>query len=535
MSTIHLLATLVALCVAAPTAASEPPAKTPATKPATKPTAEKPVAEKPKASTTKPKSGGFDFATVVKKAERLAAASWQADTSVPDWLLKISYDQWRDIRFKADQAIWREQKLPFQVQFFHPGLFYNRALKINVVEDGNVVPIRFTPNMFDYGRNDFASRVPQDLGFAGFRLHHPIKTKEYYDEVIVFLGATYFRSLGRDQVFGLSARGLAIDTAESWGEEFPAFREFWLEQPAADAKSITVFALMDSPRATGAYKFVVTPGEETITQVEMQLFLRKEIVKIGIAPMTSMFFHGENTNRWFDDFRPEVHDSDGLVVKYASGEWLWRPLDNPKTLSLSGLAAESPAGFGLVQRDREFASYQDLETNADKRPSAWVEPSAPWGKGRIEVIEIPTNDELNDNIVAFWVPEEKAKPGTPLSLGYTVTWYGESAARPAGGRVLATRRDRGTIEGAHRFVIDFVGKELNAIPGDQVVRAVVSVGGNEVAGEIADQHVVKNPYTGGWRLTFQVVPKQREPIELRAYLDQGTTVLSETWSYALHP
>jgi glucans biosynthesis protein len=248
-----------------------------------------------------------------------------------------------------------------------------------------------------------------------------------------------------------------------------------------------------------------------------------------------MFFHGENTNRWFDDFRPEVHDSDGLLVQYASGEWLWRPLDNPRTLSLSGLAAESPAGFGFLQRDRDFASYQDLETNAERRPSAWVESHGSWGKGRIEVVEIPTNDELNDNVIAYWVPDQKARPGEPIALGYTVRWFGHSAVRPPGGHVLAVRRDRGTIDGAQRFVVDFVGKDLEAIPADQVVRAVVTVAGGDVAGEILDQHVVKNPYTGGWRLTFQVRSKQRTPLELRAYLDQGNTVLSETWSYALHP
>ncbi len=490
----------------------------------------------PKASAPPPPpAGAFDFATVVKKADRLAAAPYRPPDAVPDWLEKISYDQWRDIRFKSDQALWRDEKRSFQAQFFHPGLFYNHTIKVNVVRDGHVAPVEFSPNMFDYGRNDFASKVPQNLGFAGFRLHYPIKTPDYWDEAIVFLGATYFRSLGRDEVFGLSARALAIDTAESWGEEFPQFREFWLVEPARDAKSITIYALMDSPRIAGAYKFVVTPGEETITHVDSQLFARQAIVKLGAGVMTSMFFHGENTARGFNDFRPEVHDSDGLLVKFKTGEWLWRPLDNLKTLSVSGLAAEDPAGFGLLQRDRDFANYQDLETHAERRPSAWIAPDGGWGNGRIELVEIPTNDERNDNVVAYWVPERKVQPGEPLSFSYSMSWYGEDAMRPPGGRVLSTRRDGGTIEGGQRFVIDFVGKELAAIPADQVVRAVVTVGASDAAGEILDQHVVKNPYTTGWRLIFQVRPKQKDPIELRAYLDQGNTVLSETWSYALHP
>ena len=490
---------------------------------------------KPPAAPTKPPPGNFDFATVVKKADRLAAITWQEPPAVPDWLVNISYDKWRDIRFKPDQALWRDVKLPFQVQFFHPGLFYSHTVKMNVVRDGHSEPSPFSPNAFDYGRNDFASKVPQNLGFAGFRVHAPIKTPEYYDEVIVFLGASYFRSLGRDQVFGLSARALAIDTAESWGEEFPFFREFWLVEPEPGAKSLVVYALLDSQRITGAYKFVITPGDQSTMQVDSQLFVRKEIVKLGIAPLTSMFYHGENTTRGFTDFRPEVHDSDGLLMAFKSGEWLWRPLDNRKTLSLSTFAAEDPTGFGLLQRDREFRSYEDLETMAERRPSAWIEPKGSWGKGRVELVEIPTNNELNDNVVTYWVPDRKIQPGESLMFPYTMFWYGDDPARPPGGRVLSTRRDAGTIEGGHRFVVDFVGKELAAIPGDQVVRAVVSVSGNEVAGEILDQHVVKNPHTSGWRLTFQVRPKQREPLELRAYLDQGNTVLSETWSYALHP
>ena len=478
----------------------------------------------------------FDFASVVKKAERLVATTYQEpEGQVPDWLLKISYDQWRDIRFRPDQALWADKKLPFQAQFFHAGLFYNRTVKVNVVADGKVTPVAFSPSQFDYGKNDFASKIPQNLGFAGFRLHYPIKTKDYFDEVIVFLGGTYFRSLGRDEMFGLSARGLAIDTAESWGEEFPHFREVWLVEPAPNASSIVLYALLDSPRVTGAYKFIVTPGERTTTRVDAQLFARKEVAKIGLGAMTSMFFHGENTGRWFDDFRPEVHDSDGLVVHFKSDEWLWRPLDNPKALSISGLAAEDPKGFGLVQRDRDFASYQDLETRAEKRPSGWIEPDGAWGRGKIELVEIPTNDELNDNVVAYWVPERKPKPGEPMTFGYTMTWYGEDATRPPGGRVLTTRRDRGTIDGGQRVVVDFVGKQLAAIPADQVLRAVVTIAGGDAAGEVVDQHVVKNPFTGGWRLTFQVRPKTRDPLELRAYLDQGNTVLTETWSYALHP
>ena len=478
----------------------------------------------------------FGLDDVAARAKKLAASTYnEPKGQVPDWLLKLSYDQWRDIRFRPDESLWRAKKLPFQVQFFHPGLYYDRTVRMNVVEPSGVKPFKFSPNQFDYGKNDFASRVPQDLGYAGFRVHAPIKTKEYFDEVIVFLGATYFRALGRDEVFGLSARGLAIDTAESRGEEFPWFKEFWLVQPAAGAQQLTLYALLDSPSLTGAYRFDVNPGDQTMVKVQGRLFLRREVQKLGVAPLTSMFFHGENTRQHFDDFRPEVHDTDGLLVHFASGEWLWRPTDNPRSLNVSGLQTESPKGFGLLQRDREFDHYQDLETQQHHRPSVWIAPDGPWGAGRVEVVEIPTNADINDNVVAYWVPKQTVRVGEPFPFAYTMSWYGEDSSRPPGGRVYATRRDAGTVEGAQRFIIDFAGGKLKSIPAERVLRGVVTVVGGTDAAELLDQHVVKNPEIGGWRLSFHIRPKTRQAIELRAFLEEGGEVLTETWSYQILP
>jgi glucans biosynthesis protein len=479
---------------------------------------------------------GFDLNDVAADAKKLAEQPFQDPKGqVPDWLLKINYDQWRDIRFRPHKALWRDdKKSPFQVQFFHPGLFYDRAVTINVVDDTGVHTVPFSPSNFDYGRNDFASKVPQNLGYAGFRLHAPFKKKNYYDEVIVFLGATYFRAVGRDQVFGLSARSLAINTALPSGEEFPFFKEFWLVKPAPKAKEMTVYALLDSPSLTGAYQFVVRPGVRTEVDVTARLFLRREVQKLGIAPLTSMFFRGENTNRYFEDFRPEVHDSDGLLLAFASGEWLWRPLDNPRSLNVNGFRMPNPRGFGLVQRDRDFEHYQDLETRAETRPSAWVTPKGEWGDGRVELVEIPTKSDTNDNIVAYWVPDKQPKPGQLVEFSYSLTWYGDAPKSP-GGRVIATRRDRAGKEDTYRFVIDFAGKELAELPADTVLRGVVSVAAGDGAAEVLDQHIVKNPVTGSWRLTFQIRPKTNEPIELRAFLDKGGQTLTETWSYIILP
>jgi glucans biosynthesis protein len=476
----------------------------------------------------------FDLDDVAERAQALAEKDFEDPAKVPAWLLELTYDQWRSIRFQRDRALWRDRPVPFQVQFFHPGLYYDRPVTIHVVEADGIRPLRFSPDQFGYGANDFASRVPQDLGYAGFRVHTPFKAKDYFDEVIVFLGATYFRAVGREQVFGLSARGLAIDTAERRGEEFPYFKEFWLVAPGPKAAEVVVFALLDSPSLTGAYRFVIDPGEQTVVDVDCRLFPRREVEKLGVAPLTSMFFHGENTRRSFDDFRPEVHDSDGLLLSYRGGEWLWRPLDNPAELSVNSFQMENPAGFGLVQRDRDFSHYQDLETRAELRPSAWVEPRGDWGKGRVELVEIPTNSDTNDNVVAYWVPQTPPRPGEPASYAYTLRWYGDDPSRPPGGRVVATRRDAGTGEDLHRFVVDFEGKKLTRFAPEQVLRGVVTVVGGDAKAKLVDQHVVKNPVTGGWRLTFQVQPED-PPVDLRAFLDRGGDTLTETWSYTIPP
>jgi glucans biosynthesis protein len=479
----------------------------------------------------------FGFVQVVERARELAAQPFRDPTGkIPDWLLRLGYDQWREIRFRPERALWSEGRLPFQVQFFHPGFLYDRPVAVHVVDAQGVHDVAFSPSRFDYGSNDFASSVPQDLGHAGLRVHFPLKTPTYHDEVIVFLGASYFRAVGRRQGFGLSARGLAVDTALPRGEEFPWFSEFWLVRPAAGASELAIYALLESPGLTGAYRFVVHPGEQTVVEVTCQIFRRWKISKLGIAPLTSMFFVGENTLREIHDFRPEVHDSDGLLVASATGEWIWRPLDNPTSLQVSGFALRDPRGFGLIQRDREFEHYQDLETRMELRPSAWVVPKEGWGEGRVELVEIPTRSDVNDNIVAYWVPEEVPPPGEPLSFSYSIHWYGSDTRRPPGGRALATRRDYGMVENAQRFVVDFTGGGLEKLPAETVLRGVISLGpGSGEEGELLDQQVFKNPVTGGWRLVFQIRPYGSDPIELRAFLQQGERALTETWSYGLRP
>lgn len=480
-------------------------------------------------------AGAFSLEDVTLRAKALAGEEYRDHRkAVPKWMLagSMTYDQWRDIRFSPERSLWRGAGLPFQVQFFHPGLYYDRTIAVHTIDKGSVRAVPFDSKSFDYGNNDFASRIPADIGYAGIRIHAPLRNAEYFDELIVFLGATYFRALGRDNVYGLSARGVAINTVEPSGEEFPHFVEFWLETPEPGANHLVILALMEGPSVTGAYRFDVRPGARTVVDVESRLFARKPIGKLGIAPLTSMFFFGENSRHRFDDFRPEVHDSDGLLLHFDNGEWLWRPLENPKAISASGFHMRNPRGFGLLQRDRLFANYQDLETHSELRPSTWVEPRGDWGDGRVELDQIPSDTELVDNIVAYWVPAVPVQPGQRLDFSYSVSFYSEDPATPPGGRVVATRQDGGPKGTTNRFVLDFVGKDINALPDHEPPAAVITTSPAGSA-ELLDHHIVRNPDTGGWRLAFQVKPTTDSPIELRAFLKNDRAVLTETWSYAV--
>jgi periplasmic glucans biosynthesis protein len=487
------------------------------------------------------------FTVVAERARALAAQPYVAPAGkLPADLAALNYDRHRDIRFRPERALWRAAGLPFEVQFFHPGWLFADPVRVHEVTGEGTREISVDPRDFDYGKNTLDPAAWPKLGFAGFRVHYPLNNAAYKDELVVFLGASYFRALGKGQRYGLSARALAIDTVArpgkpTRGEEFPRFVEFWLERPAsAEATSLTLHALLDSPRAAGAYTFTITPGEDTVMQVRSRLYLRagsEDIATLGIAPLTSMFLHGENQPD-DDDFRPEVHDSDGLAVHAGSGEWLWRPLVNPHLSRAKGVLTTSfsttdPRGFGLMQRDRAFSSYEDLEARYELRPSAWVEPIGAWGAGRVELVQLPTDEEIHDNIVAYWLPEKLPAPGEPLDLAYRVRWQMKQEQRPGSAWVTQTRRGRSygkLLDGEHKFVIDFDGPALRALPPDAVVEPVVTVGADTVVREaVAYRHDV----TGGWRLTLRVLrpatsSSAAQPLELRAFLRQRIDAVAAT-------
>lgn len=481
------------------------------------------------------------FTHVIKQARELAGRPYTPPTfRLPESLAELDYDQYRDIRFRPARSLWRGEG-SFEVQFFHPGFLYREPVRVYAVEDGVIAPVPFDPDMFDYGKGGIPGELPTDLGFAGFRIHYPLNQPDYKDEVVVFLGASYFRLLGRGQVYGISARGLAIDTALPKGEEFPAFREFWLVRPAPDATSMLLYALLDSASVTGAYRFRLTPDTETVTDVTATLFARADVQRLGLAPLTSMFFFGENRTRFFDDYRPEVHDSDGVLTHTGAGEWIWRPLTNPTELRVTALLDEHPRGFGLWQRDRHFAHYLDLESHFERRPSLWVEPQGePWGKGAVHLVEIPSREEIHDNVVAFWVPDQPLKAGESRTLAYRLR--ASLAPAPHAGQLGYVERTRigwGAVPGTkeapprslRRFIVDFTGGDLSALAASQPVTAGLSVS----AGQVSDLTVQKLPGSGGWRTAFRLAPDGTGPVDMRLFLKLRDKRLTETWNYVWSP
>ena len=470
-------------------------------------------------------SSSFEAATVRNLARDLAQRAYQApDAALPDELKNLDYQQYRSIRFDPGHALWRGQGLHFTAEFFHRGFLYKEAVRIFEVVDGRAELIRYSPDLFTFGK---VKPPTGDIGFAGFRLHYPLYRTDYFDEICTFLGASYFRAVAKGQGYGLSARGLAIKTADPAGEEFPLFRAFWLERPGKGSDAIVVHALLDSQSAAAAFRFTIRPGKQTVFDTEMALYPRTDITTAGIAPLTSMFLFDANDRTRIDDYREAVHDSGGLLLWTGKGQQVWRPLANPRALQISAFADTGSRGFGLMQRGRTFGDYQDLEAHYENRPSLWVEPIGDWGDGVIELVEIPTDREINDNIVAFWRPHDSLKAKGEYLLNYRLHWCWSMPAGSQLAEVADTRCGLSWDQKNRQFVIDFVGgvlkdRQVDALPA-------IDVGASE--GQIENPVVEPNPATGGWRLSFQLNQGSENLVEMHARLMDGETPLTETWLY----
>ncbi|QEM82453.1 glucan biosynthesis protein [Halomonas binhaiensis] len=478
------------------------------------------------------------FEQVSGQARDLAESPYEEPKfsgELPQQLAELSYDQYRQIRYRKDRAIWRNQGL-FQVELFHPGFLYKKPVAIHLVEGEEIKELPFDSSRFSYD-DQVASLADQDLGklgYTGFRLHYPLNQADTADEFAVFLGASYFRLVGRGNSYGMSARGLAINTGLPQGEEFPSFKEFWLVRPQPDADHMTIIALLDSPSLSGAYRFDITPGQSTEIVTEARLFARKDVQKLGIAPLTSMFLHGEMGRHQQDDYRPRVHDSSGLLMATSTGEWTWRVLDNPETLQITSLQDTSPKGFGLVQRPRAFDAYLDMEGRYEKRPSQWVEMQGDWGEGRVELVEIPSDSEANDNITAYWVPKTPLLAGESRTYRYRTYTFASAPENDSLAKVVRSRQglagnghhDTPPDSNIRQFIVDFRGKDLDGLDPSQPVKAALTTS----SGKISHAVVTALPDGKTWRASFRLEPESGSPADMRLTLNLRGRPLSETWN-----
>jgi glucans biosynthesis protein len=471
----------------------------------------------------------FDRQWLIEHARQLATQEFQPRVIPEDSPLRqMSYDEYRAIVFNPNAAAWKGQDRNFIAELFYPGFIFNNPVLLNLVQDGTSRRVEFSTKVFSYF-GELAKKYQNVTaeGYSGFRLAYPLNSVDSPSEFLVFQGASYFRSLGRDQFYGLSARGLAVNTARPEGEEFPFFSEFWIEQPEPAAQEIVVHALLDSPSVTGAYTFRARPGVTTTIDVEAALFARREVAHYGLAPLTSMFLFDATNHTRFDDYRPAVHDSDGLSIWNANGEKLWRPLANPQVLQVSGFMDTNPRGFGLMQRNQAFTDYEDNEVRYEKRPSLWIEPLGQWGAGHVELVEIPTDEEINDNIVAYWQPQQPLRVGQPLTFSYRMHWGRDLPEPSAEGIVVDTRQ--GAVPRANRvsetervFTVDFQAPEF---PEDLTVNFSTN------AGVVTDSRGEYIAQRGLYRVYLKFDPQQEDVAELRMTLSHEGKQWGETWLY----
>lgn len=449
------------------------------------------------------------------------------ETNLPEQWAKLNYDQYRDIRFRRERAIWHLQSRNFELHLLPAGWLFKQPVAINIVEGGRARPVEPDNALFDFG--ELAGPPPEGktMPFSGFRVNGPLNRLNVFDEIAVFQGASYLRAISRGQVYGLSARGLAVDTGQPSGEEFPFFRAFWIETPARAARQLVVHALLDSSSMTGAYTFRIEGGAPTTIDVDVRLYLRRDGAHVGVAPLTSMFLFSDIDRSRINDFRMGVHDSDGLAIANALGERIWRPLVNPKRLQISQFAVAGVTGFGLSQRHRSFADYQDLEAVYERRPSAWVVPKGWWGDGSVYLVEIPSEEEIHDNIVAYWRPQEPYRKAESYRFGYRLLWPDEVPRATDKAIVVATRsglsagpeRKKGSI----RYAVDFAGPSLS--DKKQMPKAALSASDGKIDAVVVE----RNPHTQGVRVNFLLRPENADLIELRLELQSEAKTISEVW------
>lgn len=483
----------------------------------------------------------FSHAALTARARDLAGKVYMPPRRpAPEIVDQIAYEQHGKIKFRPDHALYGDDKGVYPITFFPVGKYFPKAIKMHAFDGEKAAEVLYEPEYFDMPDDSPAAKLPEDTGFAGFQIREaksrPDWTKQDW---VAFLGASYFRAIGSLNEYGLSARGVAIDTASPTAEEFPDFVEFYLQPASAEKQPVVVYALLDGPSITGAYKFTIRRTEGVIIDVEANLFVRKDIAKLGISPMTSMYWFSEYDKSYQLEWRRGAHDSDGLAMWSGTGERIWRPLVNPPSPSTSAFVDDNPRGFGLLQRNRDPKEFMDRYLNYERRPSLWIEPIGGWGQGAFHLVEFPTDHEDFDNVGCFWVPKEPIKAGQALEFRYRMFWNADEPYPAANlARPIATRIGRGGFPYTRanppeikRMVVEFAGGSLAGFSKDHKPEAVITPS----RGVVSSIFLETTSWNDSWRLQFDIKAEGPEPVDIRAYLRDGETALTETWLFKLHP
>ena len=493
---------------------------------------------------TTPAKSAFGYEDVVERARLMAEGDYapQHSVTLPE-VEQLDFDRWRKIQFRNETDPLKDPSGRYKLQVFHLGHLFKKDVRINLIQDGREIAFDYSAKSFDYGSVTFAKPLPPDLGYAGFRVHYPLNNVRQYDELISFVGASYFRFLGRDQKYGLSARGLAIGTGNlDNNEEFPFFKEFWVERPENGSDRIAIYALMDSPSLAGAYRFDVYPQDKTAVIITASLFPRRTVHRLGMAPLTSMYMIGENDRHMndrnkYDEFRTELHDSDGLLIHTSDDLWIWRPLKNPQIQEVQRFQVSNLKGFGLMQRDRQFSHYSDIELNYEERPSYWIEPSHDWGSGQVELVELATKDETADNIVCAFVPDGALEPGKRFTFTYKIRSMNAGLSLHDIGYVrdtysappVALGSTENALPDSRRYLIDFSGGNLAYfLKNPDVVRIVAST----QKSQLLRSFLILNPKIGGFRVMIDVRFEPDTVGTMQVFLEANGKAITESWHYA---
>lgn len=486
----------------------------------------------------------FTFETLVSMARNSARCEYKERvTPLPKSLQNLDYSQYNLMRYNIDSDLWANDDLPFRVSFFPLGTtLYSLPVEIYEIDNETLISkVPFSPKFFQYEDQVkfIKDQMPEDAGYAGFKLRYKPKGSSYPDEFAAFLGNSYFRIICDGSSYGLSNRGLAINTGvENVPEEFPAFEKFYLVKPSKGDESIIIYAFLNGRSVTGAYSFKITPGTEASVDVKSVLFLRNKVNLLCLAPITSMFWFtlGEPDN--FYDYRPSVHNSEGLVLSDGKND-IYEPLTNYPFHKMinDDISCDSLRYFGLVQRDREYNRYMDPGVKYHLNPNCLIVPQNNWREGSLRLFVLPTLTEWMDNINLFWIPKTLPEPMEPINFDYKIL-YSLKEPKNTLSFVKYTNLGQDLINCKNTiFALSFADKDA-IIEKSKDIKIDLQVPSDVIIA--SPPSIEKIIFNDTWRVLFTLTIHKKlayedKPFIIKCTLKDNGKSISEEWYFLWYP